>query len=65
MAREKKDFKALNCKLDSSIWDALDQYCTDTGSNKTFVVEKALMLYLDKQKEQQAILRQFNKTSNK
>lgn len=60
MSRQKKDFKALNCKLDATIWDALDEHCKDTGINKTFAVEKAIKQYLQNYQEQQAILKQLN-----
>lgn len=60
MSRQKKEFKALNCKLETTIWDALDEHCKDTGTNKTFVVEKAVEQYLQNYQKQQDMLKQFN-----
>ena len=59
MARQKKEFKALNCKLQSNIWDKLDEYCKETGANKTFVVEKALNQYLTLYQEKQNKLKEL------
>ena len=59
MSRQKKEFKALNCKLEVSIWDALDEHCSSTGRNKTFVVEKAIQQYLKTYQEQQDKLKQL------
>ena len=61
MSREKKDAKALNCKLTSSTWDALDEHCKETGTNKTFVVEKAVQKYLKEFQEQQDKLKKLTK----
>lgn len=60
MSRQKKEFKALNCKLETTIWNALDEHCKDTGTNKTFVVEKAVKQYLQNYQKQQDMLKQFN-----
>ena len=60
MSRQKKEFKALNCKLETIIWEALDEHCKDTGTNKTFVVEKAVEQYLQNYQKQQDMLKQFN-----
>ena len=59
MSRQKKDFKALNCKLDSTIWDALDNHCEETGISKTFAVEKAVKKYLEDYQEQQNKLKEL------
>ena len=59
MARQKKEFKALNCKLESNIWDKLDEYSKDTGANKTFVVEKALNNFLTDYQEKQNKLKEL------
>ena len=61
MARQKKNYKALNCKVEITIWQNLDEHCKNTGSNKTFVVEKAIQQYLRSYEEQQNILNQLNK----
>jgi hypothetical protein len=46
MPRPKKDAKPLNIKLDASIHEKLEQYCRETGANKTITVEKVLDQYL-------------------
>ena len=61
MSRQKKEQKALNCRLDAAIWNELNDYCEENGTNKTFVVEKALKQYLSNYKKQQSILKQFVK----
>ena len=59
MSRQKKDFKALNCKLDATIWDALDNHCEETGISKTFAVEKAVKKDLEDYQEQQNKLKEL------
>ncbi|MBR1439818.1 MAG: ribbon-helix-helix domain-containing protein [Lachnospiraceae bacterium] len=46
MSRAKKDGKFLNCYIDKSILDKLEEYCDVTSVPKTSVVEKALQQYL-------------------
>lgn len=46
MPRPKKDAKPLNIKLDAAIHKKLEQYCRETGENKTITVEKVLDQYL-------------------
>ena len=46
MPRPKKDAKPLNIKLDAAIHEKLEQYCRETGLNKTITVEKMLDQYL-------------------
>lgn len=46
MPRPKKDAKPLNIKLDAAIHEKLEQYCRETGENKTITVEKVLGQYL-------------------
>ena len=46
MPRPKKDAKPLNIKLDASIYKKLEQFCKETGMNKTVTVEKVLDQYL-------------------
>lgn len=60
MSRRKKDYKALNCLVYSNIWDRLDEHCKDIGTNKTFIVEKALQEYLDKCDKQKQLLEKHN-----
>lgn len=59
MPRPKKDAKSLNIKLDSSVHEKLEQFCDETGMNKTIAVEKILSQYLfayfEKPKEKRAL----------
>lgn len=59
MPRPKKDAKSLNIKLDSSVHETLEQFCEETGMNKTIAVEKILRQYLvtyfEKSKEERAL----------
>jgi len=47
MAREKKDYVVLNCKLDRDVAERLDRYCDIKGQTKTLAVERILAAYFD------------------
>ena len=47
MGRPAKDSKALNLRLDSKVWDRLEEYCQETGITKTTAVERILTAYFD------------------
>lgn len=47
MARAKKDGQYFNCYLQKDILERLMAYFDETGIPKTFVMEKALLKYLD------------------
>ena len=59
MPRPKKDSKSLNIKLDAGIHAQLEQFCEETGMNKTIAVEKVLSqflsAYFEKPKEERAL----------
>lgn len=42
MPRPKKDYKALNIKIDRTIYEQLEKYCEITGQSKTVAVERIL-----------------------
>ena len=44
----KKDFKNLNCKIDKSISDLLEQFVERTRMTKTAAVENALQMYIER-----------------
>lgn len=44
--RPQKDYKALNIKLDSKLYEKLESYCEQSKRTKTAVVELALEQYL-------------------
>lgn len=54
MSRPTKDSKALNIKLDSSLYDKLEEHCQKVKRTKTAVVELALEEYLKKHKKSDA-----------
>ena len=47
MARDKKDYVALNCRLDREISERLDRYCDIKGQTKTLAVERILAEHFD------------------
>ncbi len=47
MPRQKKDAKMFSIKMDTNIYNKLEQFTTETGMNKTFVVEKVLGMFFD------------------
>ena len=49
MSKPKKDWTALNIRMNSGIYDALAQYADDKGQNKTVAVERILKEYLEKE----------------
>lgn len=51
MARQAKDFKNLNCKVEKSVSDLLEKFIEDTGLSKTVTVEKAFTMYIEYYKE--------------
>lgn len=51
MARETKEFRNVNCKVEKTIADELEALVKETGQTKTAVVEKALTLYITRYKE--------------
>ena len=42
MAKPRTDWKALNIKIQSSIYEQLEKYCEETGLSKTVAVERIL-----------------------
>lgn len=42
MPKPRKDWKALNIKLQSSVYEQLEKYCEKTGLSKTVAVERIL-----------------------
>ncbi|WP_295567570.1 RepB family protein [uncultured Holdemanella sp.] len=51
MPKPKKDWKALNIKIQSEVYEALEKYCEDTGQSKTVVVEYILSKAFKEYKE--------------
>lgn len=42
MSKPKKDWKALNIKIQSEVYEQLEKYCEETGLSKTVAVERIL-----------------------
>lgn len=42
MPKPRKDWKALNIKIQSSVYEQLEKYCEETGLSKTVAVERIL-----------------------
>ena len=42
MPKLRKDWKALNIKIQSSVYNELEKYCEETGLSKTVAVERIL-----------------------
>ena len=49
MENKTKQTVPVNVRLDKTVKERLDGYCDENGIRKTFVIEKALTEYLDKQ----------------
>jgi len=47
MPRPKKDYQALNVKLDSAIMERFKKYCDIMGQTKTTALERILQRHLD------------------
>ena len=47
MPREKKDYRNFGCKLDTTTFNRLNDFCEMSGQNKTFVVERAIQMFLN------------------
>ncbi len=47
MSREKKDSKSLNIKLDRSLSERFEAYCSELGQTKTTAIERILIKHLD------------------
>lgn len=42
MPKPRKDWKALNIKIQNSVYNELEKYCEETGLSKTVAVERIL-----------------------
>ena len=50
--RKEKETRALNLKIDSHVFELLDDYSEKTGISKTFIVEKSLKDYIESNKKE-------------
>ena len=51
MSKPKKDWKALNIKIQSGVYEELEKYCEETGLSKTVAVERILSKAFKEYKE--------------
>ena len=51
MAKQNKDGKALNIKLDRTVYEQLEKFCEETGLSKTVAVERILSKTFKEYKE--------------
>lgn len=57
MAKQNKDWKALNIKLDKTIYEQLEKYCEETGLSKTVAVERILSKAFKEYEEKKGALK--------
>lgn len=51
MPKPKKDWKALNIKIQSKVYNELEKYCEETGLSKTVAVERILLKSFEKNEQ--------------
>ena len=47
MRKPKKDGKSLNCIIDRTVYETLEEYCNEVGQTKTLAVERILQRFFD------------------
>lgn len=57
MPRQKKESRLLNLRLEASVYEALEQFCDESGQTKTIAVERALAAYIGDYNKKQALLK--------
>lgn len=62
MARQKKDGTYLNVRIETTIYERLEEFSEESGQSKTFAVERALMAYMDDYEEKQRLLKKLEGT---
>lgn len=45
MARPRKDYKILSCRIERSVYEQLDKFCEQSGQAKTVAIERILNNY--------------------
>lgn len=59
MARQKKDGTYLNVRIETAIYERLEEFSEESGQSKTFAVERALTVYMDDYEEKQRLLKKL------
>ena len=62
MARQKKDGTYLNVRIETPIYERLEEFSEESGQSKTLAVERALMAYMDDYEEKQRLLKKLEGT---
>lgn len=47
MARQKKDNTPMSIRIDTQLFNRLNDYCARSGQTKTTAVERALEMFID------------------
>lgn len=45
MARPRKDYKILSCRIERKVYEKLDKFCEQSGQSKTVAIERILDKY--------------------
>lgn len=53
MVKEKKESQQFSIRMDKAVYEKFAKYCEEEGHTKTFVIEKALKEYLEKETHRQ------------
>lgn len=61
MAMPKKDYIALNMKVEASVMKRFNKYCEEVGQTKTLAFERIMSAYLDQYEEGKISLEEFKK----
>lgn len=58
MARPKKDGQGINCYLERSVYNMLEEHCERTGQSKTVAIERAIVMYVNAEKEKEKLVQE-------
>ena len=62
MPREKKNNHPITIRMESSVYNKLEEYCRETGLTKTVSIEKAVEMYIaDYRQKEKLIDKNINK----
>ena len=56
MAKARKENVPVSVRMEKSVYEKLNQFCTDSGQSKTVAVERALEMYIDDYYEKMSII---------
>ena len=61
MGRPRKDNKPISMRLETSIFNKLEEFCETTGLSKTVAVERAIVKYIEDYEKDAAMLKKMKK----